>query len=614
MHKKWFRVLSWMALVAFATVSVYLVQHNATVLRTSLIPSASHKAFDGTVFPVQKTPNWAQLTSAEYDNVYSAIPAGKLIDMPYYNPSDFQTSFNSLTWGDPATEDIRNAKITYSVPYMGDYTLDSTEYSGSHLALDIKAPKGTPVFAMANGVVTKLSIQSSGFGNHIVLEHKNFPTIDNENQFTTYYSSYSHLDSVLVSEGEVVDKGDQLGLLGDTGTATTPHLHFQIDNENADWHPFWPFTWQEANAAGLSFFEAINSGLGQSKARSTTINPMGYVQKYLDPSASVVASAVSYVEPEEVEPKVVEPKVVEPEVVPEVIIAVDPVEETVEPATVSFEVVSRASYDEGVTAYLTVYVKDENGDVYTGDFDGIVNLSLNNEIGVVEKDRLSADDFVDGKVQLSVRNLDVGKAKLKLAYGQSMFYSDWFEVDQPEVVEEVSTSTSFSDVPESHPNYDAITYLASEGVIGGYPDGTFRPDNSVTRAEALKFIMVGAGNGLEVSDLPFGDISSNDWFYNYVSTAYLRSVVSGYPDGTFKAGNLVNRAEFFKMLLVAMDIPIPTNVSKDPFTDVGINDWPAPYFQYVKDHELIDATLRAWPTAGMKRGDVAEAMYRLSLN
>ena len=626
MHKRWFRGLSWLAVTILLTTSVALVEHNATVLRTSLIPSATHQPFDGTVYPVQKVPNWAQLTTEEYDNVYTMIPSGKLIDAPYYRASDFEVSFDTLTWGDPATEDLRNAKITYSVPYMGDYSLDAVEYSGSHLAVDIKVPKGTPVFSMANGVVMKVSNQTNGFGKHVVIEHKNFPTLEDDGEFTTYYSSYTHLDSILISEGEVVDKGDQIGLSGDTGTATTPHLHFQIDNNNADWHPYWPFTWQEANDAGLSFFSAVNAGLGQSRAIATTINPMGYVQKYLDPSADVVASAASSTveeevsEPEVVEPEVVEPEVVEPEVVEPAI--VEP--EVAEPVVVAeassqkleFSVVSRASYEADVTAYFTIYVEDENGASFEDYFDGLVNLSLNNEdVGELSQERLSADDFKGGSVKLSIKGLNPGKAKLKIAYGEDVFYSDWFEVVEPEEEEEpAEVISSFSDVPQDHSNYKSIKYLASNGVISGYSDGTFKPDEVVTRAEALKFILEGIDAGIEISDLSFNDVSGGDWFYKYVSTASLRAIVSGYDDGSFKPGNVVTRAEFMKILLTAIDANLPGSLNEDPFKDVAEDDWFAPYFQYAKDENIIDSGLRAWPMAGMKRSDVAEAMYRVMEN
>jgi len=565
------------------------------------------------------------LSSEEYDNSYTSIPASKLIDTPYYNSNDFHTSFDELEWGDPSTEDLRNAKITYSVPYMGDYSLDSVEYSGSHLALDMKVPTGTPVFSIGNGVIVKVSNISSGFGHHVVVEHKNFPTINSENDLTTYYASYSHLSTILVSEGQVVDKGDQIALSGDTGTATTPHLHFQMDNDEVDWHPYWPFTWQESSDAGLSFFEAVNSGLGYDRGVASTVNPMKYVQKYLDPSASVVENAATYEEEEVDEPAVVdEPEVVDtPTVVDTPEVVDEPEVETYTPPaapspgqahSLTFKIVVGSEYEEGETAYFTVYVNDEDGNTYTGSFDGVIRLSLNNDVGNISDKKITDSELSGGKVKLNISDLEVGKSKIKLSYGEKVKYSDWFEVSKSVAPEVEVGLTSFTDVPESHSNYEAITYLAENGVISGYPDGTFKPEEVVTRAEALKFVLEGINAQIEESNLPYNDVSDSAWYYKYVSTAHLRSIVAGYDDGNFKASNVVSKAEFFKILFSAMDVDIPSRVNKDPFVDVDNNDWFAPYFEYAKDENIIDSKLRAWPSTGMKRADVAEAMWRVMAN
>ena len=190
----------------------------------------------------------------------------------------------SLVWGNAAHDIIRNTKITYPVVYMGNYELDHEENAGSHLAVDIKMPVGTPIHAIANGKIVKVSMQSDGFGHHVVIKHTNVPDPDTGNM-TTLYSCYVHMSDVDVSEGQNVLKGEVIGKSGNTGTSTTPHLHFQIDRDSAPWHPYWPFSWSESQAAGLSFFEAVNAGLGKSNAVQYTINPMKYVAKYIGSNA-----------------------------------------------------------------------------------------------------------------------------------------------------------------------------------------------------------------------------------------------------------------------------------------------------------------------------------------
>ncbi|QQR84166.1 M23 family metallopeptidase [Candidatus Peregrinibacteria bacterium] len=158
-----------------------------------------------------------------------------------------------LVWGDPDSDRIRNIKITYAVVYLGRYDLTSEEEVGSHLAVDIKIPLGTPLRSIANGRVSKISLGSAGFGHHVVIEHPNVPDPKNPGRTTTLYSSYSHMDLVNVVEGQTVIKGERIGTSGSTGTATTPHVHFQLDIADAPWHPYWPFTSAEASASGLFF-------------------------------------------------------------------------------------------------------------------------------------------------------------------------------------------------------------------------------------------------------------------------------------------------------------------------------------------------------------------------
>ena len=79
-----------------------------------------------------------------------------------------------------------------------------------------------------------------------------------------------------------MSEGDIIGKCGNTGNvsgSTGEHLHFQIDRQEAPFHPYWPFSFAEAQAAGLGFFEAVNKGLGRENARKYTINPLVYLDK-----------------------------------------------------------------------------------------------------------------------------------------------------------------------------------------------------------------------------------------------------------------------------------------------------------------------------------------------
>lgn len=102
-------------------------------------------------------------------------------------------------------------------------------------------------------------------------------------------------------------------------------------------------------------------------------------------------------------------------------------------------------------------------------------------------------------------------------------------------------SNTFSDVPKSHWATNYIGYMQQFGIINGYPDGTFRPNASVTRAEfaaiASRFEKLTEGTK------SFSDVPSTHWAAKYINFAATRGWVTGYPDGTFKPGNPITRAE-----------------------------------------------------------------------
>jgi len=86
-----------------------------------------------------------------------------------------------------------------------------------HNALDIKSEEGTPIKAAADGIVTYSQNTLRGYGNAIIITH--------ENDFTTVYA---HNLVNLVKEGQKVKQGEIIGKVGQTGNATTPHLHFEL--------------------------------------------------------------------------------------------------------------------------------------------------------------------------------------------------------------------------------------------------------------------------------------------------------------------------------------------------------------------------------------------------
>ena len=87
---------------------------------------------------------------------------------------------------------------------------------------------------------------------------------------------------------------------------------------------------------------------------------------------------------------------------------------------------------------------------------------------------------------------------------------------------------------------------------------TLRPDRTINRAEFLKVLVNATGVDLARPVKPhFPDVQPEHWFYIYIETAKAQGWVNGYPDGTFKPGNEINRAEIAKVLTEAFNLDSP---------------------------------------------------------
>ena len=131
---------------------------------------------------------------------------------------------------------------------------------------------------------------------------------------------------------------------------------------------------------------------------------------------------------------------------------------------------------------------------------------------------------------------------------------------------------------------DYILTLKTLGILSGYPDGTFKPNQPINRAEAVKIILF--ANDLEEYSAPeyyFPDVESNQWYRTYLDIAVINDIVEGYPDGTFRPGNQITRAEFLKMAVAATQTEFVTDLSND-FTDVSTSDW---FHDYVSHAYII---------------------------
>ena len=161
--------------------------------------------------------------------------------------------------------------------------------------------------------------------------------------------------------------------------------------------------------------------------------------------------------------------------------------------------------------------------------------------------------------------------------------------------------TVFDDVPDVHPNVDAIEHVQGAGIVKGYPDGTYQPDRNINRAEFVKIIVEALYPGQASGGGCFPDVS-NEWFAPYVCFAKARGTIVGYPDGTFKPGNNLNFSESAAIITKAFDLP-----------QSGNSTWYEPFVNGLASRNVIPVTIDSF-AKNITRGEMAEMIYRLDAN
>jgi competence protein ComEC len=121
-------------------------------------------------------------------------------------------------------------------------------------------------------------------------------------------------------------------------------------------------------------------------------------------------------------------------------------------------------------------------------------------------------------------------------------------------VPQASANSNFTDVPETYSFYEEIMYLSGEEVINGFNDGTFKPDEKVTRAAAAAMIGRAIGLDGEQRATKFNDVNPSSFASGYIASAVEEGVIKGYTDGTFRPNNIVTRGEMAIFIARAFDL------------------------------------------------------------
>lgn len=117
----------------------------------------------------------------------------------------------------------------------------------------------------------------------------------------------------------------------------------------------------------------------------------------------------------------------------------------------------------------------------------------------------------------------------------------------------LALAQQFTDLSSNYWAYNSIQNLASQNIISGYSDSTFRPENPVTRAEFATMIVkaLGRENSSIGSPHYFRDLSQNFWAYNNIQRSFDLGLIKGFPDGTFRPNAFITRTEVIAILASA---------------------------------------------------------------
>ncbi|MCB0642388.1 MAG: peptidoglycan DD-metalloendopeptidase family protein [Phaeodactylibacter sp.] len=129
----------------------------------------------------------------------------------------------------PSIKPVRSDKLARKVTLLSGfgYRIHPVfKIPKKHTGIDFTAPYGTPIQATGDGVVANVLRKGSGYGHHVIIDHG-----------YGYQTLYGHMSRIDVKPGQKVKKGQQIGLVGSTGTSTAPHCHYEVIYNNVKINP-----------------------------------------------------------------------------------------------------------------------------------------------------------------------------------------------------------------------------------------------------------------------------------------------------------------------------------------------------------------------------------------
>ncbi len=130
----------------------------------------------------------------------------------------------------PAIQPVSNKDLRKIASGFGSRIDPVYKVTKFHEGLDFSAPQGTPIYATADGRVKAANFENGGFGNHVVINHG-----------YGYETLYAHMVRIKVRAGKMVQRGEVIGWVGNTGKSTGPHCHYEVHKNGNPVNPVYFF-------------------------------------------------------------------------------------------------------------------------------------------------------------------------------------------------------------------------------------------------------------------------------------------------------------------------------------------------------------------------------------
>ena len=469
--------------------------------------------------------------NAENDNVHQLGNSNGYITTSS-GANTVTATWNSAT--DEATADLSTAQVRV---YVYDGTGTGTVGTSSNFIMDNVDPSGG---------LTSLGSSSMKY-NTFTLSWDAVTTETNFNKYQVYYKLSSASTYALFGEDTTMTTTS----MGITGLAEGTGYDFYVkavdDYGNSLTGTATSFTTIDTDNP---YFGAVTGGsasTGESTSTTTTSTEDGGEDDAVAEEEDAVAEAD---EEEEAEEEEEEEEYIPIEV--EVVIEIEEeeiaeiVEDPEAAAEVVEEIIEEAWEEEEVTEQLSGHWAEP----YLKDFYEATLVSEINDISLGTSIEATVISYLFDPEQKMSR-VDFLRSAM-----------DLLEVDPAYDVSKIP----FSDMDFDSEGIEYVISAHNMGVISGYPDGTFNPDGEINRAEALKIIFMIVNEDVDLlygDDLldyyylpsnPFPDVDIDAWYAPYIVYAYMNGIVSGYGDGYFRPDQQIALGEMAKIITLVMEM------------------------------------------------------------